>query len=366
MEARLLPCGERAVLVEVSDLDAVLALHAAVSARVAQEGPPDTSPGSATELPGDRSVSGRGQAHGVDPGSAVGVSLDDRRADGPLPDDLSGDDIDDFVVSADMASLEREELGWHAASHDADVGGDGAGDGADAVGWLWGQVLDLVPAARTLLVTVETAAVLPRLRSELEALAETLAPEPPATGDDRTVTIPVAYDGPDLAEVASLIGLSEQEVVEAHTGTPWRVGFGGFAPGFAYLVDGDPRLDVARRGEPRTKVPPGAVGLAGTFSGVYPRSSPGGWQLIGRTDAVLWDEQRDPPALLRPGWSVRFEAVDPEDMVDAVDTDDMVDAVDTDDADDIDHADDTDDADDDTDRADEAGSTGADEVGGAR
>lgn len=340
MELRLLPCGERAVLVEVSDLDAVLALHAAVTARIAQEGAPDPSPGSTTEpLPGGPAVSRGGPAHGVDSSPVVGVSLDDRRTDGPLPDDLSGDDVDDFVVSADMASLEREELGLHAGSHEADDAGEG--DGSDAAGRLWSQVLDLVPAARTLLVTVETAAILPRLRRELEAIAEDLAPEPPERSDDRTVTIPVAYDGPDLAEVASLTGLSEQEVVEAHTGTPWRVGFGGFAPGFAYLVDGDPRLDVARRGEPRTKVPPGAVGLAGTFSGVYPRSSPGGWQLIGRTDVVLWDEQRDPPALLRPGWSVRFEAVDAADVVDTVDTDD---------------ADDTDDA----------GNADGDEVGGAR
>ena len=80
--------------------------------------------------------------------------------------------------------------------------------------------------------------------------------------------------------------------------------------GFAYLAGGDPRLDVPRRSEPRTKVPVGAVGLAGAFSGIYPRASPGGWQLIGSTDETLWDEQRDPPALLRPGWSVRFEAVE--------------------------------------------------------
>jgi biotin-dependent carboxylase-like uncharacterized protein len=99
-------------------------------------------------------------------------------------------------------------------------------------------------------------------------------------------------------------------VVAAHTGTPWRVGFGGFAPGFAYLTGGDPRLHVARRAEPRTSVPAGSVGLAGEFSGVYPRSSPGGWQLIGRTDAVLWDAARTPPALLSAGAQVRFVARD--------------------------------------------------------
>ena len=115
------------------------------------------------------------------------------------------------------------------------------------------------------------------------------------------VEIPVRYDGPDLDDVAGLTGLSRAEVVAAHTGTPWRVAFGGFAPGFAYLVGGDPRLRVPRRDRPRPRCPPGAVGLAGEFSGVYPRSSPGGWQLIGTTDAVLWDVDRDPPALLAPG-----------------------------------------------------------------
>jgi KipI family sensor histidine kinase inhibitor len=96
------------------------------------------------------------------------------------------------------------------------------------------------------------------------------------------------------------------EVVSAHTATPWRVGFGGFAPGFAYLVGGDPRLEVPRRAEPRPSVPAGAVGLAGRYSGIYPRSSPGGWQLIGHTDAVLFDVDADPPALLQPGMTVRF------------------------------------------------------------
>ncbi|MCB1289862.1 MAG: carboxyltransferase domain-containing protein, partial [Mycobacterium sp.] len=102
--------------------------------------------------------------------------------------------------------------------------------------------------------------------------------------------------------------MGADEVVAAHTDTPWRVGFGGFAPGFAYLVGGDPRLAVPRRAEPRTRVPAGAVALAGEFSGIYPRDSPGGWQIIGRTDAVLWDADRLQPALLAPGMRVRFRA----------------------------------------------------------
>jgi KipI family sensor histidine kinase inhibitor len=121
--------------------------------------------------------------------------------------------------------------------------------------------------------------------------------------------IEVVYDGPDLEEVAALTGLSRRQVVDAHTGTPWRIGFGGFAPGFAYLVDGDPRLSVPRRTESRTTVPAGSVGLAGAFSGIYPRASPGGWQLLGRTGAPLFDLDREPPALLRAGGWVRFVAV---------------------------------------------------------
>lgn len=254
MKAELLPCGERAVLVQVADLDEVLALQAAVTARV---------------------------------------------------------------------ELTR------------------AGSLAPSV---WGRVLDVVPAARTLLIALDGVTTrtlrgdapspaspssdggLAELRRAIAVLAEETDMTPALgredgvderdtagtdAGEARVVTIPVVYDGPDLEEVASLTGLSATDVVAAHTGTTWRVAFGGFAPGFAYLAGGDPRLDVPRRSEPRPKVPVGAVGLAGAFSGIYPRASPGGWQLIGRTEETLWDEQRDPPALLRPGWSVRFEAIDP-------------------------------------------------------
>ena len=163
-------------------------------------------------------------------------------------------------------------------------------------------VVDVVPGERTLLVTVADPSQLPAVRG---ALADVVAP-PSGSLTATTVEIPVTYDGPDLADVAALTGLTEHQVVEAHLGTTWRVGFGGFAPGFAYLVGGDPRLEVPRRTEPRPSVPAGAVGLAGCYSGIYPRSSPGGWQLIGRTDAVLFDPAADPPALLQPGMTVRF------------------------------------------------------------
>ncbi len=166
-------------------------------------------------------------------------------------------------------------------------------------------VEDVVPGERTLLVTVSTAVQLDTVRALLADVAS--HPRPDAT-PARAVVIHVEYDGPDLVDVAALTGLTVAEVVAAHTSTPWRVGFGGFAPGFAYLVGGDPRLDVPRRPQPRPTVPAGSVGLAGRYSGIYPRSSPGGWQLIGHTDAVLFDVDADPPALLQSGMTVRFVA----------------------------------------------------------
>lgn len=167
-----------------------------------------------------------------------------------------------------------------------------------------GQV-DVVAAACTVLVTVRDAV-------HLEALAERLRttdPTLPVEVEDTLVTIEVQYDGEDLAEVARRTGLSEDAVVTAHSSRPWTASFGGFAPGFAYLTGGDPRLEVPRRDSPRTAVPAGSVALAGAFSAVYPRESPGGWQLIGRTDAVLWDTHREQPALIRPGNRVRFVPV---------------------------------------------------------
>jgi KipI family sensor histidine kinase inhibitor len=166
------------------------------------------------------------------------------------------------------------------------------------------QVVDIIPAATTVLVVVADEAGVAALR---QALATLPAAEPgKAATSDHIIEIPVRYDGPDLTHVSEITGLSVDEVIAAHTGTSWRVAFGGFAPGFAYLSWGDSRLAVPRRPKPRTSVPPGAVGLAGEFSAIYPRSSPGGWQLIGRTDVVVFDIVRDPPALLQPGVAVRF------------------------------------------------------------
>jgi KipI family sensor histidine kinase inhibitor len=190
-----------------------------------------------------------------------------------------------------------------AAAHGAAVAT--AGDGTSP----WLEVTDVVPAARTVLLVTREGADLAALRA---AVAEISAATPAGMPSSETAPMShelemrVRYDGPDLDEVAHLTGLTPAEVVAAHTGTPWRVAFGGFAPGFAYLVGGDPRLHVPRRERPRPSVPAGSVGLAGEFTGVYPRSSPGGWQLLGTTDAVMWDADREPPALLTPGTTVRF------------------------------------------------------------
>jgi KipI family sensor histidine kinase inhibitor len=167
-------------------------------------------------------------------------------------------------------------------------------------------VQEVVPGLSTLLVTVDSE------RTTADALREALENVWPATesvADQARHIIEVRYDGADLAEIARLTGLTIAEVVAAHTGTPWRVAFCGFAPGFAYLVGGDPRLRVPRRDEARIRVPAGAVAIAGGFASVYPRTSPGGWQLLGHTDAVLWDSAADPPTVLQPGAVVEFRDV---------------------------------------------------------
>lgn len=171
----------------------------------------------------------------------------------------------------------------------------------EAHGWyvaLAGRVDEAVLGARTVLLRGAPA--------DLRSLIGHSEPGPAVPVDAPLVEVPVTYDGEDLTSVAESTGLTTAEVVAAHTGTDWTAAFGGFAPGFSYLVGGDPRLRVSRRRTPRTSVPAGAVGLAGGFSGIYPRSSPGGWQLIGHTDLQLWDVDRDPPALLAPGTRVRF------------------------------------------------------------
>jgi len=192
-------------------------------------------------------------------------------------------------VLLEFGSL-AEAVAWRAALSEAAIPG----------------VADAVSGARTVLLRFD-----PSLTSRAAVLDAVLAlaPASDAAASGPAVTIPVVYDGPDLDATAALLGLSAAELVAAHTGRTWLCAFGGFAPGFGYLVSDGPSLEVPRLDSPRTRVPASAVGLAGEFSGVYPRASPGGWRLIGRTDAVLWDTARTPPALLAVGTAVRFEAV---------------------------------------------------------
>lgn len=164
-------------------------------------------------------------------------------------------------------------------------------------------VAELVPAARTILVHFRASA------TSAAALVRAIAARDLSQRVERSsilVEIPVRYDGEDLAEVAQLLGITPEEVVRRHTGSEYTVAFTGFAPGFAYLSGGHPSFDVPRRSTPRTRIPAGAVGLAGTFSGVYPQASPGGWQIIGVTPVAMWDLGREQPALLQPGYRVRF------------------------------------------------------------
>lgn len=205
------------------------------------------------------------------------------------------DSIHDYGDSALLLQFDSttDVLAWTAALRSAALPG----------------VVDIVPASHTVLVKAAAPRYRAGVRRRLTTLdidpdaARTRAPDGPAD-----VVVDVIYDGPDLTAVAEHTGLSVAQVINAHTATPWLVGFGGSTPGFAYLLGGDPRLQVPRRAELRAAVPAGSVALAGQFSGIYPRQWPGGWQLIGHTNAVLWDLDRPAPALLTPGLSVQFRA----------------------------------------------------------
>ncbi len=211
-----------------------------------------------------------------------------------LPTELVGNTVADYGDQALMLQCgsTAEVLAWAAALRSAALPG----------------VVDIVPAARTLLVKLDAPRYQGVIRQRLRKMRVT-ADEAAASDRSADVVIDVVYDGPDLAEVASHTGLTIAQVIDAHTSTLWRVGFSGLAPGFEYLVDGDPRLRVPRHPEPRTSVPAGSVALVGEFCAIYPRQSPGGWQLIGHTDAILWDLERPNPALLTQGMWVQFRAV---------------------------------------------------------
>jgi KipI family sensor histidine kinase inhibitor len=172
------------------------------------------------------------------------------------------------------------------------------------------QLVDVVPGHETLLLVWRAGRVISDI-SELalerasSEISDDDAPHPP------TVAIPVRYDGADLAEAAAALGMSREAVVELHTRVDYTVAFVGFSPGFPYLVAPErvPLLELPRLDAPRTEVPAGSVAVAAGYCGIYPRASPGGWNLLGGTDVVLFDPERERPALLEPGMRVRFEAI---------------------------------------------------------
>lgn len=164
-------------------------------------------------------------------------------------------------------------------------------------------VTELVPAARTLLVAFDRDVTGPAALTDLLAGVD-LSPRPVPAAE--VLDVPVTYDGPDLADVAARLGMEPDQFVTWHTGRAWQVAFTGFAPGFGYLVSPGHRTPVERLASPRTRVPAGSVAMADLFTGVYPLATPGGWRIVGRTDAVLLDLDREPAATLHPGRGVRF------------------------------------------------------------
>ena len=180
--------------------------------------------------------------------------------------------------------------------------------GADPAAWSVGLrslaldgVVDVVPAASTVLVACTSATALAQTLTRLADVVPAVL-EPGSS----VVEIPVRYDGLDLHEIAAAAGLDVDGVIAAHSAPTYEVAFCGFAPGFGYLRGLEPRLHLPRRATPRTSVPAGSVAIAAGYCAVYPRSSPGGWHLLGTTDAVLFDVGRDQPSLLAPGTFVRF------------------------------------------------------------
>jgi KipI family sensor histidine kinase inhibitor len=166
-------------------------------------------------------------------------------------------------------------------------------------------VTDVVPAYTTLSVHFDGARI--SFDGIVAAIAPALtSPDTTPADDSRLIEIPVRYDGPDLAEVAERTGMTVAEVMERHSSRTYRAYLSGFAPGFAYLGDLDESLILPRRSSPRVRVPAGSVAIAAAQTAVYPLETPGGWHLIGSTECVMFDAQRDPPALIRAGDTVRF------------------------------------------------------------
>ncbi|ALG14178.1 5-oxoprolinase subunit B family protein [Kibdelosporangium phytohabitans] len=167
-------------------------------------------------------------------------------------------------------------------------------------------LVELVPAARTVLAAFRPGS---GGVARLQPLLSTIDLSVRAVYQPREVVLPVRYDGPDLELVAQTAGTDVASVIDLHTSAEYKVAFCGFAPGFGYMTGLPEALRQPRLDNPRKRVPRGSVAIAGEFTGAYPTPSPGGWRLLGHTDATLFDPEREPAALLAPGDSVRFEAI---------------------------------------------------------
>jgi len=169
---------------------------------------------------------------------------------------------------------------------------------------------EIVPAYTTLAVYFDRALTLRALleRTITQIVVDVMR-TPAAFGGGRLIEVPTRYDGVDLEEVARSTGLDVADVIARHAERTYTAYVLGFAPGFAYLGDVHPALEIPRRATPRIRVPAGAVAIAGTKTAVYPAEMPGGWHLIGTTALVMFDPQRNPPALLAAGDEVRFVPV---------------------------------------------------------
>lgn len=168
-----------------------------------------------------------------------------------------------------------------------------------------GGLLDAIPAARTVLVLFDPA------RLSHSRLTEEIARPAPGTrgGGARLFRFPAVYDGEDLRELSRAAGLVPEDFARRHASAEYRVAFIGFSPGFPYLTGLPRELAAPRLPEPRPRVAPGSIAIGGPYTGVYPSATPGGWRLIGRTSARLFEESAQPPALLAPGDRVRFDEV---------------------------------------------------------
>jgi inhibitor of KinA len=179
-------------------------------------------------------------------------------------------------------------------------------------------VVELAPAYATVGVFFDPALTgFDAVKTKIEQILQDMEPVKARAGTTRTIEVPVCYEdefAPDLREVAWHAGLSQQEVVRRHSAATYRVNCVGFTPGFPYLSGLPPELASPRRASPRKEIPAGAVAIGGTQTGIYPRKSPGGWNIIGRTPLSLFEVTREPPSLLQAGDRVRFRRISREEF----------------------------------------------------